>query len=189
MAGSRRSRSSSRGCPPPGRPSCSRTRGPGRKPGAFLRVAQPARALPRVRAATPLRSAWMANGSLIAARGRPVAPVWRTWPAGGGSGRDRLASTSAGRVHVRVSVGAAGRSPGTHGRDRRRRRGHGAGPARARRQSSPAASFVQEQRKSSAHSCSRGLVTADHRQFGPPPRSTERGHYVHRRIASGRSRR
>ena len=151
MAGSRRSRSSSRGCPPPGRPSCSRTRGPGRKPGAHLRAV-----------------AWMANGSLIAARGRPVVPVWRASPVGDGIGPGRPASTSTDRVQDPTSAGVVGRSPGTHARDRRRRRGHGAGPARARRRSSPAASFVQEQRKSSAHSCSRGLVTAQVRRSGPP---------------------
>ena len=152
MAGSRRSRSSSRGCPPPGRPSCSRTRGPGRKPGALLRAV-----------------AWMANGSLIAARGRPVVPVWRASPVGDGIGPGRPASTSTDRVQDPTSAGVVGRSPGTHARDRRRRRGHGAGPGRARRRSSPAASFVQEQRKSSAHSCSHGLVTAQRPEFGPPP--------------------
>jgi len=152
MAGSRRSRSSSRGCPPPGRPSCSRTRGPGRKPGALLRAV-----------------AWMANGSLIAARGRPVVPVWPRAQVGDGIGPDRPASTSTDRVQDPTSAGVVGRSPGTHARDLRRRRGHGAGPARARRRSSRAASFVQEQRKSSAHSCSHGLVNAEHHDLGPPP--------------------
>ncbi len=102
----------------------------------------------------------MARRSVIAARGRPVAPVWRASPVGDGIGPGRPASTSTDRVQDPTSAGVVGRSPGTHARDRRRRRGHGAGPARARRRSSPAASFVQEQRKSSAHSCSRGLVGA-----------------------------
>lgn len=56
-AGSRRSRSSSRENPPPGSPRRRSTSGPGRKPGALLRAV-----------------ACMARRSLIAARGRPVAP-------------------------------------------------------------------------------------------------------------------